>query len=71
MRGVRTFTQGTASTYPGILRHYLIGLALTVFAKNIADNRREEGVLTDPDVAREQKAKKEFVVAYRVFYEKR
>jgi hypothetical protein len=35
-------------------------------AKNVADNRREQGVLAELDVAREEKAKKEFVDAYRL-----
>jgi hypothetical protein len=38
-------------------------------AKNVADNRREHGVVTAEDALRQGRAKKEFLDAYRLLYE--
>jgi hypothetical protein len=39
--------------------------------KTVADNRREHLRLTEEEAEREQTAKREFLDAYRVFYETR
>jgi hypothetical protein len=40
-------------------------------AKNVANNGREHGVLTAEETLRQERAKKEFLDAYRLLYETR
>ena len=41
------------------------------YAKKVGDNRREHDALTEEEATQEQITKKEFLDAYRVFYETR